>query len=65
MDVISTYLAAAIFLFFYTRMVGKHSWPIVLLVTVAVPVGIFLLFEKFLLIPLPKGYLEELFYFLY
>ncbi|MFQ5989906.1 MAG: tripartite tricarboxylate transporter TctB family protein [Candidatus Methylomirabilales bacterium] len=64
-DVISTYLAAIIFLFYYTRGVGKHSWPIVLLVTVAVPVGIFLLFEKFLLIPLPKGYLDELFYILY
>jgi hypothetical protein len=64
-DVISTYLAAMIFLFYYTRLVGKHSWPIVILVTVAVPVGIFLLFEKFLLIPLPKGYLDEFFYILY
>ncbi|MFQ5657167.1 MAG: tripartite tricarboxylate transporter TctB family protein [Candidatus Methylomirabilales bacterium] len=64
-DVISTYLAAMIFLFYYTRIIGKHSWPITLLVTVAVPVGIFLLFEKFLLIPLPKGYLDELFYILY
>lgn len=64
-DVISTYLAAAIFLCYYTRWVGKHSWPIVLLVTFAVPTGIFLLFEKFLLIPLPKGYLDELFYILY
>jgi hypothetical protein len=64
-DVISTYLAAMIFLFYYTRMVGKHSWPISLLVTFAVPVGIFMLFEKFLLIPLPKGYLDELFYIFY
>lgn len=64
-DVISTYVAAALFLFYYTRLIGKHSWPIVLLVTVAVPVGVFLLFEKFLLIPLPKGYLDELFYVFY
>ena len=64
-DVISTYLAAMIFLFYYTRAIGKHSWPITLLVTVAVPVGIFLLFEKFLLIPLPKGYLDELFFMFY
>ncbi len=64
-DVISTYLAAMLFLSYYTRVMGKHSWPIVILVTLAVPTGVFLLFEKFLLIPLPKGYLEELFYFLY
>ncbi|MFQ5803725.1 MAG: tripartite tricarboxylate transporter TctB family protein [Candidatus Methylomirabilales bacterium] len=64
-DVISTYLAAMIFLFYYTRGIGKHSWPIVILVSVAVPIGIFLLFEKFLLIPLPKGYLDKLFYVFY
>ena len=64
-DVISTYLAAILFLLFYTRLIGKHSWPISILVTVTVPIGIFLVFEKFLLIPLPKGYLDALFYFLY
>ncbi len=64
-DVISTYLAAIIFLLFYTRWIGKHPWWISLLVAVTVPVGIFLLFEKFLLIPLPKGYLDELFYIFY
>ncbi len=64
-DVISTYLSAIIFLLFYTRWIGKHPWRISLLVAVAVPVGIFLLFEKFLLIPLPKGYLDELFYIFY
>jgi hypothetical protein len=31
-------------------------------VSIGVPIGIFLIFEKFLIIPLPKGYVEPLFY---
>ncbi|MFQ5848311.1 MAG: tripartite tricarboxylate transporter TctB family protein [Candidatus Methylomirabilales bacterium] len=64
-DIISTYVAAIIFLLFYTRCIGKHPWRTSFLVAIVVPVGIFLLFEKFLLIPLPKGYLDKLYYIFY
>lgn len=64
-DLISTYFAAAIFLAYYTRWIGKHPWHTVLPISIGVPTGIFLLFEKLLLVPLPKGYLDQFYYLFY
>ena len=60
--VISIYFAAAAFVFYCLYFVGRHGLRTSLAVTVGVPIGVFLIFEKFLILPLPKGYLEFLFY---
>ena len=39
---------------------GKYKWPPTLGVSVGVPVAIFLLFEIWFLVPLPKGPLERM-----
>jgi hypothetical protein len=52
------YVAAAVYLAFYMRWVGRHRWITVLLVAVGIPVVTFLVFEKWFLVPMPKGPLE-------
>ena len=52
------YVSAAIYLAFYMRWVGHHRWITVLLVAVGIPVVTFLVFEKWFLVPMPKGPLE-------
>jgi hypothetical protein len=59
---ISIYFASAAFVFYCLYIVGRHGLRVSLSVALGVPVGIFLIFEKFLIIPLPKGVVEPLFY---
>ena len=59
---IGIYMALPLFLFFYIRIVGKHSWAITVLLVFGVPIFIFTLFEWGLQIPLPKAITEEWFY---
>jgi putative tricarboxylic transport membrane protein len=60
--VIGIYLALPVFLFFYIKVVGKHSWALAVFLSFGVPVFIFALFEWGLQIPLPKALSEEWFY---
>jgi putative tricarboxylic transport membrane protein len=52
---IGLHLAALCFLAFYMRAVGKIGWMKVALVSVFVPLGMYILFDKLFLIPLPQG----------
>lgn len=52
---IGLHLAAVCFLAFYMRAVGKIGWVKVLLVSVLVPMGLYIVFDKLFLIPLPQG----------
>ncbi len=63
--IIGVYFALPLFLMFYLRFLGKHSWPLTASVAVAAPVFTFFFFEIALLKTLPKGFTEELFYPLY
>lgn len=63
--VIGVYFALPLFLMFYLRFLGRHSWPLVAGVAVAAPVFTFFFFEIALLKTLPKGFTEPLFYPLY
>lgn len=59
------YIALPVFLLFYLKFVGRHSWALTLTLVVCVPVFIFCLFEWALKIPLPKAFTEEAFYPVY
>jgi hypothetical protein len=52
------YVAAGLYLGFYMRWVGRHSWGAVLLLSTLVPVVTFLVFETWFLVPMPKGPVE-------
>ncbi len=56
---IGIYVASAFFIGGSMRWLGKFRWRIVVAVSVAVPFALFLLFEIWFLVPLPKGPLED------
>jgi putative tricarboxylic transport membrane protein len=62
---IGIYLSLILFLLFFMRIVGRHSWLTTLGITLLTPVLIFCLFEWALTIPLPKALSEPLFYPIY
>lgn len=53
------YLGGLLYLLGYTRLVGRHPWPLVLVVSVGVPLVLFMVFERWFLMPMPKGILLE------
>jgi putative tricarboxylic transport membrane protein len=52
------YVAAAIYLAVYMRWVGRHDWRTVALLAVIIPLVTFIVFERWFLVPMPKGPLE-------
>jgi putative tricarboxylic transport membrane protein len=52
------YVASAIFIFFFMMLIGKEKFVRSLVVSVAVPFVLFLMFEVWFLVPLPKGPIE-------
>jgi hypothetical protein len=58
MEWLGLYVASALYLGFYMRWVGRHSWITVIGLSIGIPVVTFLIFEKWFLVPMPKGPLE-------
>ena len=54
-EFVGLHIAALVFLAFYMRAVGKIGWVTVALVSVLLPVSLYVVFDKFFLIPLPTG----------
>jgi putative tricarboxylic transport membrane protein len=52
------YVATALFMGFYMRWIGRYGWVLVSLLSVLFPVLTFIVFEKWFLVPMPKGPLE-------
>jgi hypothetical protein len=55
------YTAAAIFIFGFMLVIGRANPIKAALVSVGVPFVLFLMFEKWFLVPLPKGPIEAMF----
>jgi len=53
------YLASMIFIAWFMRRLGKYSWLMVAVVSIGMPVITYLIFERWFLVPLPKGPVEE------
>ena len=62
---VGIYASLTVFLLFYVKFVGRHSWVTSIALTIGIPVFIFVLFEWALKIPLPKSITEPLFYPIY
>lgn len=58
-ELVGFYIASALYLVMYIRMTGRQSWLLTLAVGVLFPVTTFLVFERWFLIPLPKGLFGE------
>ena len=63
--IIGVYGAVPLFLIFYVRFLGRHSWLITGALAACTPVAAFFFFEIALKKTLPKGFTEPLFYPLY
>ncbi|MCK0149223.1 tripartite tricarboxylate transporter TctB family protein [Marivita sp. S6314] len=63
--VVGAYVAIPLFIFWYIRIFGGHSWLLTACLTVGTPVFLFFFFEVTLKILLPKGITEPWFFPLY
>lgn len=55
---VGLYVASGLYLAVYMRWIGRYSWGPVLALAVVFPVVTFLVFERWFLVPMPKGPLE-------
>jgi putative tricarboxylic transport membrane protein len=55
---VGLYVAAAIYLAFSMRWLGNHRWSVIALVAIGLPMVTFVIFERWFLVPMPKGPLE-------
>jgi putative tricarboxylic transport membrane protein len=53
------YLASIIFIAWFMRWLGKYPWLTVLAVSLGMPIVTYFVFERWFLVPLPKGPVEE------
>lgn len=54
-SIVSMYGAVALFLLYYLRFLGRHSWFLTLTLSLSLPIGLFLFFEAVMLISMPQG----------
>src|SRR3989339_1083432 len=54
-ELVGLHIAAALFLAFYMRVVGKIGWTTTLLVGILSPLSLYIIFDKLFMIPLPQG----------
>jgi putative tricarboxylic transport membrane protein len=57
---IGIYVSSVLLIALFMKWLGKYSWMVVAAVSIAVPLGTFFVFEKWFLVPLPKGPLETM-----
>ena len=53
------YLASILFIGWFMRWLGKYSWLTVVAVALGMPIVTYFIFERWFLVPLPKGPIEE------
>lgn len=53
------YVASIIFIGWFMRWLGKYSWLTVTAVAFGMPIVTYFIFERWFLVPLPKGPIEE------
>jgi hypothetical protein len=57
---IGIYVSSALLIALFMKWLGKYSWHVVAAVSIGVTVATFLVFEKWFLVPLPKGPVETM-----
>lgn len=57
---VGIYVASGLLIGVFMKWLGRYNWALVAMIAVGVPVITFVVFEKWFLVPLPKGPLEEL-----
>lgn len=63
--IIGIYFSIMLFMFFFVRILGRHSWPTTVGLMIGTPIAMFMFFEWALKITLPQALSEPLFYPIY
>ena len=53
------YVASILLIAVFMRWLGRYGWSLVAAISLGVPLVTFLIFERWFLVPLPKGPIEE------
>lgn len=53
------YVASMVFIAWFMRWLGKYPWLVVLAVALGMPIITYFIFERWFMVPLPKGPVEE------
>ncbi len=53
------YLASFMLIALFMFWIGRYAVPVTAAVSIGVPIAVFLMFEKWFLVPLPKGPIED------
>jgi len=53
------YLASMVFIAWFMRWLGKYEWPVIAAISLGMPIVTYVIFERWFLVPLPKGPIEE------
>jgi hypothetical protein len=53
------YLASALLIAAFMKWLGHYGWSLIVAISAGVPIAIYLLLERWFLIPLPKGPIED------
>ncbi len=56
---IGIYVSSALLIGVFMKWLGRYRWTPVLALSIGVPIVTFVIFERWFLVPLPKGPLEE------
>ena len=54
------YLCSALLIAVFMRWLGRYPWAMVASIAIGIPVIVYVVFEKWFLVPLPKGPIEDL-----
>ncbi len=57
--VVGIYLSSMVLIGLFMRWLGRYSWPLVLAIAIGVPLVFYFMFERWFLVPLPKGPIED------
>jgi hypothetical protein len=57
---IGMYVASLVLIAVFMRWIGRSGWPMVIGISVPVVIATFIIFERWFLVPLPKGPIEEM-----
>ena len=56
---IGMYVASILLIAVFMKWLGNYGWGMVLPISIGVPVLTFIVFERWFLVPLPKGPIED------
>lgn len=59
MPALGLYLTSALFIGWFMRWLGKYKWPLVLALSLGTPIFTYIVFERWFMVPLPKGPIED------